>query len=345
MKRARQRVNFNDPAVDYSKEIGELARRAIDGDLCRASIDARWLAVSYAARSAASTKNGIETARKLMAAADQIAPGRSHIAIEAAIAMHDGADAALKILRDVKTPEARSQIAIARKVSKGAECTVAWVIAEGLTPVDFTSVGAHNITVMAIEANDLAFARSWVSAFTVAKTFPADEQPSVIGALPFDLRHVHPAEVARSIEVRRKATADLAKVLTVARGFRQTTLYGSRKWVHGSMSLLILKEKIGGGSVSQATLKFNALSCCHPPPSNPPFWLGYEKSNGSGVHVGLLMRTTSQQAVVGLRARAKRVAASIMVFLAAFAPRRQVADRAKIHPRRPLRPPRCPSVF
>jgi hypothetical protein len=235
VKRARQRLGFNDPTVDYMKEISQIARRVINGDLCRASVDARCLAISYAARSAASTKEGIEAARKLIAVADQIAPGRNHVLVDAAIAMHESPDAVVKLLRDVKTPEARSQMAMAMKVSKGSEGTIAWLKAERFSAAQFNSAGAYNVTIMALQANDLKFAKSWASSVTEAQldecpsllalradlnfatTLPVDEQPSVIISLPFDLRRVHPAQDAGSVEICQQAKVDLARVLTVAR--------------------------------------------------------------------------------------------------------------------------------
>src|SRR5262249_31742538 len=92
-KRVRRRTNFIDPSVDYAKEMGELARRAINGDLNRASADARWTAVVYAARSAASRKDGVTEARELMAAAEKIAPGRSEVVVDAVLLTHDDIDA------------------------------------------------------------------------------------------------------------------------------------------------------------------------------------------------------------------------------------------------------------
>jgi len=65
--------------VDYANQIGELARRATDGDLSAASADARWMGIAYAARTAAARKDGTAEARKLIAAADKVAPRRSHV--------------------------------------------------------------------------------------------------------------------------------------------------------------------------------------------------------------------------------------------------------------------------
>lgn len=233
IKRVRQRVNFIDPSVDYAKEIGELARRAIDGDLNRASVDTRWTAIVYAARSAASRKDGVGEARELMAATAKIAPGRSDVVVDAALAAHDDIDGALKLLRELKTPDARSQLAVLIAKDKGPPATLDWIRAEKLTAADFTSIGVHNVTMMALEVNDVDFAASWIEGvtddqlgdspsllalradFTMAKTLPPDQRDSVIVVHPPDFRHLHTFEDADSIHTRRGAAADLDRLLAL----------------------------------------------------------------------------------------------------------------------------------
>jgi hypothetical protein len=235
IKRARQRVNFRDPAADYAKEIGELGRRAIEGDLSGASADARWTAIAYAARSTASRKDGAVEAKALMAAADKVLPGRSHVIVEAGILAHADMDAALKLLRDVKTPDGRSQLLSILGGSSGPQAVVDRVRAEKWTPADINSVGANNVGVLAVEANELDFATEWIKGVSeaqldecpsllalradlvMAETLPPDERMSVIVGLPFDLRQVHPYEDAGSIGKRRSVAADVAKLLAVAR--------------------------------------------------------------------------------------------------------------------------------
>ena len=233
-KRVRQRVNFNDPSVNYSKEIGDLARRGVDGDLSRASADARWTTIVYAARSAASRKETLIEARELMAAAEKIAPGRSDVVVDAALGAHDDINAALKLLRELKTPDARSQLAGIIAKDKGPQAALDWIRTEKLTAADFTSIGVHNVTMMALEVNDVDFATSWIEGvteaqlraspsllalradFTVAKTLPPDQRDSVI-VLPLDFRDLHTFEDADSIQTRRGAAADLARLLDLTR--------------------------------------------------------------------------------------------------------------------------------
>jgi hypothetical protein len=235
VKRARQRVNFRDPAADYGKEIGELARRAIDGDLSGASADARWTAIAYAARAAASRKDGAAEAQALMAAADKVVPGRTHVIVEARILAHADTDAALKLLHDVTTPDSRSQLVTVLRSGAGPQAVVDRVRGENWTPADINAVGANNVGMMAIEANELDFASSWIKEvreaqleecpsllalradLALAETLPPDERMSVIIGLPFDLRHVHPHEDAESIDKRRSAAADIAKLIGVTR--------------------------------------------------------------------------------------------------------------------------------
>jgi hypothetical protein len=235
IKRARQRAPFRDPAVDYAKEIGDLARRAVDGDLSGASADARWLATEYAARAAASRKNGAGEARELMAAADKIAPGRGHEIVEAEIAAHGDIDAAVRMLRDVKTADGRAQLVRIIGTGLGPQAAVDRVRAEKWTAADINAAGANTVAMMAIEADELEFATEWIKEvsdnqlderpsllalradLTLAETMPADERRSVIIALPLDLRDVHPFEDAESIGKRRGAVADLARLLAVMR--------------------------------------------------------------------------------------------------------------------------------
>ena len=183
IKRARQRVNFRDPAADYAKEIGELSQRAIEGDLSGASADARWTAIAYAARSAASRKDGAVEAKALTAAADKVLPGRSHVIVEAGILAHGDMEAALKLLLDVKTPDGRSQLLSILCGGAGPQTVVERVRAEKWTPADINAVGAHNVGMMAIEANELDFATGWIKGVSEAQL---DECPSLL-ALRADL--------------------------------------------------------------------------------------------------------------------------------------------------------------
>jgi hypothetical protein len=154
---------------------------------------------------------------------------------DAALGAHDDIDAALKLLRELKTPDARSQLAVIIARDKGPQAALDWIRAEKLTAADFPSTGVHNVTMMALGVNDVDFATSWIEGlteaqlgespsllalradFTVAKTLPPDQRDSVIVVLPLDFRDLHTFEDADSIQTRRGAAADLARLLDLTR--------------------------------------------------------------------------------------------------------------------------------
>jgi hypothetical protein len=227
--RARQRTSFVDPAI-YRKDITDLARRCISGDLVRASNPLRFRTVIYASRSNGSDKDTEPLARELLAEASKIDPtGATTLARATLLGLSD-VNGAMRMCRELDTHEARSQLFSFQRNAKGNEAAHEWVIGKGLTPADFNAVGAINVAVTALMLGHFEFAADWTEKapqslldespglqfirgqLRLAGTVPPDQRPSVLQGLPRHLGAITFAQTPPALAKRAQALSDFNEV-------------------------------------------------------------------------------------------------------------------------------------
>ncbi|WP_175772430.1 hypothetical protein [Paraburkholderia phenazinium] len=151
-----------DPSTNL--RIRELAERAHEGDLAGASYESKEKVFLWAVRILSNERNTFADAQKYFALVDKH-PRTSEMAIVSAILQLNAgrADDALRVLRDIATPDGRGALIFALSLSQGSASAVAWY--EGQQPPP----AAQDITPMGWVTLATAFSKlgRWESSIAV----------------------------------------------------------------------------------------------------------------------------------------------------------------------------------
>lgn len=262
---ARQKAMFVDPAVDYLTELVHLAERAGTGDLRFAKTSLRSQAIQYAARAVSLGPKDSVLAEQLLTQAKKIEP-HGHLQISEAVLLYlKDAPAAIRAMRSIDLPEARSQLFLFEKF---IDPTVAIerVKASGVSPHLYNPFGVCNVLLTSIQIGDFAFALSWAeqipdeyceecpalyslrAQIKVAACSPGEEA-SLMSGLPLDLRAVHLAEDKVSLRRRDEAMTDLQRLIKILRDL------GLEKACVGTEELLLFLELEKEETAPEARIK------------------------------------------------------------------------------------------
>jgi hypothetical protein len=211
--------------TDTAKELAELARRSIDGDLSLGSTSIRAEICDRAAR-ANSTHGTIEEARNFRAAANALDSSRDLFIADAVLLEGAGdPDAALRKLRERKDPDTNSALFSTLMRQRGNEAALNWAREEQLGAFDFSPPGVINLVGVAIQNGAFEEARRALSAaperyfndcpallllraqLTVAAILPEDRRAFLFQGLPLNPNERQLAGGATAaLEIRRAST-------------------------------------------------------------------------------------------------------------------------------------------
>jgi hypothetical protein len=231
LRQTRQRAMFNDPSVNYVNEVVGIAQRALVGDLQLAAGPLRADAAQYAARALALNSKDAQSAEKLIAQAKQVYPGGDFQIAAAAILYLTDQNAAIRALRSIPSPEARSQLFFFQR-AQDAKLAIQTIQSNGLTPKEYTSFGVNNILITAVQLGDFEFALSWADRTTAENCAECPSlyslraqvnlaacatgtRSELLAGLPLDLTGLHLSEDSASMKRRREAVADLDSLLPI----------------------------------------------------------------------------------------------------------------------------------
>lgn len=235
LRRVRQRLNFRDATFDYTRAVTDLAQDAIDGELQLASPQLRFEVLEFAVRANASGRQTASKARQLLDAAKRIYPAGSWAVAEAALLALDDLDAAMRQLRDLKSPQAKSLLFSFVVKSKGEAGAHVWVKQEKLVPGNLGAVGVFNVICNALTTGDFEFAADWIEQASedqlsqlpalrfmrgqlrLASCMPEDQRLYLLQGLPPAIGAITLAQDADALAKRRNALEDFRQTLEAAR--------------------------------------------------------------------------------------------------------------------------------
>lgn len=220
--------------TNTAEELGNLADRAINGDLSLASIGVRTDVIERAARAnaQADTRAIAERFRNQVATLE---PSRDLVVVDALLKEAAGdADAALRELKVRNDIDARSALFGVLMRQRGVDAALDWARSQHFSAADFTPPSSLNLILKTIEGGEFDVALEFVSGISasyvdeiaalrllraqlmLAAILPQDQKAALFGGLPLNPRQLQFAAGAKAEGQLRSALADIEALLDQA---------------------------------------------------------------------------------------------------------------------------------
>jgi hypothetical protein len=217
-----------------TKELGELADRAIDGDLALASTTLKLEVLQRAARIHAQPGT-LDKARYYLSEAKRLDPAHDTVLLEALVEDANGrVDDALRILRSLNSPDARTAIFNILSNRRSVQQALDWTDSGGYALTDFNSQGVTNVLLKLISERryDDALARCGILSgaifdevpalyliranLNLAFALPAEQKRIIFSGLPINPRFLRLASDLGSLQRIKVARHDIQTLIPIA---------------------------------------------------------------------------------------------------------------------------------
>jgi hypothetical protein len=215
------------------QELGELALRAIEGDLTQGPPTIRAEICDRAARANADPKS-LKLSKRFRKAATKLDPTRDLFIVDALL--HEAAgdsDATLRALKSRMDVDTRSALLTTLVRQRGSAAALEWAKEEKLEPRDFNPPGAMNLILQEIDQGEFGSALDHVAKMpngyadqcpailllraqlTLAAILPTDQKAALFQGLPLNFKELQLASGVKAQESIRAAATDLRALISL----------------------------------------------------------------------------------------------------------------------------------